>query len=269
MALLRVDPGLVIWLWITFGIILLILRLTVWGRITGALDKRSQKIATDLTSARQAGEKAAAVLAEYDQKIREGKAEAARIIEERAHGSLAAAGGASSSSRTQEAREQMDRAVQEIERAREDAERALRGQVVSLSFSIADAILKRETGTSDNRVFVEEFADKLIAGAPPAPAAAPATEERADDQRHFPQLRARAVRSGRGNRRPPRRGSGPRHGARPAVYGEGRAHVPGQQADQPDDKEEPLPAGVRGEGGLPADDPPLPAGQPRPHGAPR
>jgi F0F1-type ATP synthase membrane subunit b/b' len=65
----------------------------------------------------------------------------------------------------------MDRATQEIERAREDAERALRGQVVSLSFSIADAILKRETGTSDNRVFVEEFADKLIAGAPAGPGA--------------------------------------------------------------------------------------------------
>ena len=82
MALLRVDPGLVIWLWITFGIILLILRLTVWDRITGALDKRSQRIASDLESARPAGEKAGAVLAEYDQKIREGRTEAARIIEE-------------------------------------------------------------------------------------------------------------------------------------------------------------------------------------------
>jgi len=173
MALLRIDPGLVIWLWITFGIILLILRLTVWGRITGALDKRSQKIATDLEFARQAGEKATAVLAEYEQTIRDGKAEAARIIE---------------SARTEasrlreeillktheEIREQKDRATQEIERAREDADRALRGQVVSLSFSIADAILKRETGTTDNRVFVEEFADKLLAGRP----AGPGTESR-------------------------------------------------------------------------------------------
>ena len=74
MALLRVDPGLIIWLWITFGIVLLILRLTVWGKITGALDNRSGKIAADLDSARQAGEKATAVLAEYDQKIREGRA---------------------------------------------------------------------------------------------------------------------------------------------------------------------------------------------------
>jgi F-type H+-transporting ATPase subunit b len=171
MALLRIDPGLVIWLWITFGIILLILRLTVWGRITGALDKRSQKVASDLEFARLAGEKATAVLAEYDQTIRDGKAEAARIIES----------ARTESSRLreeilvkthEEIREQKDRATQEIERAREDAEKALRGQVVSLSFSIADAILKRETGTKDNTVFVEEFADKLLAGRPAGPGTA-------------------------------------------------------------------------------------------------
>jgi hypothetical protein len=79
MALLRVDPGLVIWLWITFGIILLVLRLTVWKQITGGLDRRSERIASDLESARAAGEKAGAVLAEYDQKIREGRAEAAPL----------------------------------------------------------------------------------------------------------------------------------------------------------------------------------------------
>jgi F-type H+-transporting ATPase subunit b len=58
MALLRVDPGLVLWLWITFGIVLLVLRLTVWKTITGGLDKRSQRIADDLESARKAGERA-------------------------------------------------------------------------------------------------------------------------------------------------------------------------------------------------------------------
>ena len=168
MALLRVDPGLVIWLWITFGIILLILRLTVWDRITGALDKRSQKIASDLESARQAGEKAKAVLAEYDQKIREGRPRPRASSKRRAPRRPGFARRCWRS-RWAEVREVKERAAQEIEKAREDAERALRGQVVSLSFSIAEAILKRETGTPDNRAFVEEFADRLIA----APADAP------------------------------------------------------------------------------------------------
>jgi F-type H+-transporting ATPase subunit b len=162
MALLRVDPGLVIWLWITFGIILLILRLTVWNRITSGLDKRSERIASDLEAARAAGEKAGAVLAEYDQKIREGRNEAARIIEEARNEASRLRESLLLQSQA-EAREVMERAAQEIARAQEDAERALRGQVVSLSFSIADSILKRETASKDNRAFVEEFADKLIA----------------------------------------------------------------------------------------------------------
>jgi F-type H+-transporting ATPase subunit b len=161
MALLRVDPGLVIWLWITFGIILLILRFTAWDRITGALDRRSEKIATDLEAARQAGERATVVLAEYDSTIKEGKAEAARIIEEarteaaRLREQMLLASG-------EEVRQQKAKAAQEIEKARESAELAVRGQIIDMSFSIADAILKRETGTADNRAFVEEFADRLV-----------------------------------------------------------------------------------------------------------
>ena len=164
MALLRVDPGLILWLWITFGIVLLVLRLTAWKTITGGLDKRSQRISDSLESARVAGEKAGSVQAEYEQKIRDGRAEAALIIE-------AARGEASKlkedilRSSQEEARELKERAAREIEKAQEDAERALRGQVVSLSFSIADAILKRETASPDNRAFVEEFAEKLVAGA--------------------------------------------------------------------------------------------------------
>ncbi len=161
MVLLRVDPGLVIWLWITFGIILVVLRFTAWDKITGALDKRSNKIATDLEAARAAGAKAASVLAEYDRTIKEGKAEAARIIEE-ARAEAARLREEMLTQSREEARQQKARAAQELEKARESAELAIRGQIVEMSFSIADAILKRETGTPDNRAFVEEFADRLV-----------------------------------------------------------------------------------------------------------
>lgn len=163
MALLRVDPGLIIWLWITFGVLLLILRFTVWDKITGALDKRSNKIASELEAARVAGEKAGGILAEYEQKIREGREEAARIIEA-ARVEAARLREDTVRQAQEEARETKDRALHDIEMARQDAERDLRGHVVALSFSIADAILKRETGSADNKAYVEEFADKLLAG---------------------------------------------------------------------------------------------------------
>ena len=63
-----------------------------------------------------------------------------------------------------------ERAENEIVLAREDAERSLRRQVISLSFSIADSILHRETGRADNRALAEEFADRLLA----SPASGPA-----------------------------------------------------------------------------------------------
>jgi F-type H+-transporting ATPase subunit b len=162
-GLLRVDPGLIIWLWITFGIILLVLRLTVWDTIIGGLDKRSSKIAADLDAARQAELKAGEVNARYEQTMKDAKAEAAVIIEAarveavRLREELVRAS-------QEEARQLRVRAEEEIQRAREDAERALRGQVVTLSFSIADALLKRETATADNRAFVEDFAARLTAG---------------------------------------------------------------------------------------------------------
>jgi F-type H+-transporting ATPase subunit b len=165
MVLLRVDPGLVIWLWITFGIVLIVLRLTAWKRITGALDKRSERIAQDLETARQASERATVVQAEYDRTLREGREEAARIIEQARTDASRLRESMLQQSHA-EAREIHDRAAHEIVLAREDAERALRGQVISLSFSIADSILKRETGTADNRAFVEEFADRLLSPAP-------------------------------------------------------------------------------------------------------
>jgi F-type H+-transporting ATPase subunit b len=166
MALLRVDPGLVLWLWITFAIILLILRFTAWDRITGALDKRSQKIASDLEAGRLAQAKASEVLAEYDATIKRGKAEAAQIIED-ARTEAARLREEMLEKSWGEVHEQKSKAAQEIEKARESAELGIRSQIVEMSFAIAEAVLKRDTGTADNRAFVEEFADRLIGGKTP------------------------------------------------------------------------------------------------------
>ncbi len=160
MVLLRVDPGLIIWLWITFGLLILILRLTVWDKIVGALDKRSEKISTDLESARLAAGKASVSLAAYEQKIHEGKEEAARIIEQ-ARTDASRVKEELMRQTQEEIRQQRARAALELEKAREEAELALKGEIVSLSFSVADAILRRETSTADNKAFVEEFASKL------------------------------------------------------------------------------------------------------------
>ena len=81
MALLRVDPGLVIWLWITFGIILLILRFTAWPdhRRSGqevAEDRLGHRVRAP---ARGEGKRRAGRVRRHDPR---GKTEAANIIED-------------------------------------------------------------------------------------------------------------------------------------------------------------------------------------------
>ena len=146
MALLRVDPGLVIWLWITFGIILLILRLTVWGQDHRRRWTRGRR-RSPRTSSRRArpGRRPARCSPSTTRRSARARPRPRASSRRRATRPRGSAKSILQQSQA-EARELKERAAQEIERAREDAERALRGQVVSLSFSIADSILKRETG---------------------------------------------------------------------------------------------------------------------------
>jgi F-type H+-transporting ATPase subunit b len=159
MALLRVEPGLLIWLWIAFGIIIVVLRLTVWDRIVGGLDARASRIQNDLESARKAAEEQLHAADEARAKLEEAKHQAAVLVEQgRYQASLL---------REQliaETRAQIEvdrtKAVREISQAREDALTELRQEVVSISLEIARAILNREVSEKDNRALVDELLEQ-------------------------------------------------------------------------------------------------------------
>jgi F-type H+-transporting ATPase subunit b len=160
MNLLRVDPGLVIWLWITFGIVLVVLRFTVWDKVMGGLDKRSNKIVTDLADAASASGKAVAMLKEYEAKIEEGKLEAARIVEQ-GRTEASAAKERMARETQEQILEDKRKAHLEIEKAREDAMLSIQGEIASLSLLLASSILKREVSAADNARLIAEFSEKL------------------------------------------------------------------------------------------------------------
>jgi F-type H+-transporting ATPase subunit b len=160
MNLLRVDPGLVIWLWVTFGIVLVVLRFTAWDAIMGALDKRSSKIVTGLADAEAASAKAAAMLKEYEARIAEGKLEAARIVEQ-ARTEASAAKERMARETQEEILEEKRKARLEIEKAREDAMLSVQGEIGSLALLLASSILKREVTAADNARLIADFSAKL------------------------------------------------------------------------------------------------------------
>jgi F-type H+-transporting ATPase subunit b len=160
MTLLRVEPGLLIWLWIAFGIILLVLRLTVWDRIVGGLDKRAERIRSDLDGARTANEDARKVLEEAAAKLEEAKQQAAVIIEQSRYQASVVREQLLTQTRT-ELDAERKKAVREIEQAREEAVTKLRTEVVTLVMEATRAVLKREVTGQDDRALVDELIERF------------------------------------------------------------------------------------------------------------
>jgi F-type H+-transporting ATPase subunit b len=162
MTLLRVEPGLVIWLWIAFGIIVLVLRLTVWDRIVGGLDARAQRIRGDLDGARATGEEAKAILENARAKLEEGKHQAALVVEQARYQASVLREELLAKTRT-EIEAERRKAGREIAQEREEAVARLRGEVVMLSVEIARAVLQREVTHGDEKALVDELLERFPA----------------------------------------------------------------------------------------------------------
>jgi F-type H+-transporting ATPase subunit b len=160
MNLLRVEPGLLIWLWIAFGIIVLILRLTVWDRIVGGLDARGARIQGDLASAHAAQEEAKRLLEEAKANLEEGKHQAAIVIEQARYQASVLREKLLADSRAELAAERA-RASREIAQEREETVARLRQEVVSLSLEVARAVLNRTVTGADGEALAAELLEKF------------------------------------------------------------------------------------------------------------
>lgn len=162
MALLRVEPGLLIWLWIAFGLIVVVLRFTVWDKITGGLDARSNRIASDLDGARQANEEAKRLVEEAKAKIEEAKQQGAVIVEQARYQASTLREQLAAEARAAVESERK-KATREIAQERDDAVAQLRQEVVAISLEAARAVLKREVSASDHKELLDELLERFPA----------------------------------------------------------------------------------------------------------
>ncbi|MBI3396448.1 MAG: ATP F0F1 synthase subunit B, partial [Spirochaetia bacterium] len=81
-ALLDVNPGLVIWTTVTFTIVLLVLKRYAWKPITSALDARAEKIHADIERAETLKNEAEKKLEEHTSKVNALREESKQILAE-------------------------------------------------------------------------------------------------------------------------------------------------------------------------------------------
>jgi F-type H+-transporting ATPase subunit b len=159
-SVFSINPGLMIWTWVIFLLLLFVLRKWAWGPILGTLEAREQRIQQALEGAAREREEAGQLL-EQQRQLLEGSRERAQQI-------LADSRKAAERLRSElldEARAQKDqivaRAKDEIERERDQALEVLRRETVDLSIAAAGRVLQKNLDAEENRRLVEEYLERL------------------------------------------------------------------------------------------------------------
>jgi F-type H+-transporting ATPase subunit b len=158
MSILTPDPGLVIWMSLSFGIVVFILAKFAFPSIIKAVEKRTDYIEGSLRSAREANEELAKVketgariLAEAHKEQNAILKDAARIREEILQDAQIKA--------SQEAEKIISDTRKQLQNEKDQILRSIRGEVSIMSLKLAEKIL-REKMKNDNEQL--KMIDRLL-----------------------------------------------------------------------------------------------------------
>lgn len=158
-SIMNVDPGLMIWTVVTFVLLLVVLRLTAWKPLVGALEAREQRIRGSIADADRIKREAEEVMAQYQKMLREAKAEAQSIVDEGKADAEQVKQSILDDTR-REAEESKQRARREIELATDEAKKQLWEESSRLSTLLAEKILQRNLNPEDQQRLIEQFLDE-------------------------------------------------------------------------------------------------------------
>ena len=154
--MLDLDPGMIIWTWITFIIVLGILYKVALKPIINAIENRENSIRTDLDEAQKQRDEAQGLLEEHKQMVEKAESEAQKMFKE----SQALAEKARQET-LDKAREEsdkiLDKAKTEIEQEKENALTTLRKEVADLAIGAAEKILASNLDKEKQKAVVDEY----------------------------------------------------------------------------------------------------------------
>ena len=158
MNILSPDPGLLIWMAISFTAVFLILWKFGFPIITDAIRKRKEFIEQSLVAADEANAKLAGIQTEGERVLADAKSQQQEIIA----GAMAEKQQIVTAAKEQasaEARKIAEESAKSIEIAKQNALKDVRGEVAGLAISIAEQILKEKM--SDDKAQQEAIAKML------------------------------------------------------------------------------------------------------------
>jgi F-type H+-transporting ATPase subunit b len=156
------NTDLVVWSLITFGIFLIVLKKVAWGPLIEGLDSRESRLLKVVADAQQDRDKAVALLADYEQRLKDVQGEVDEIIAEARRDAdrtktdiLAAA--------QQEAEVTLKRALDDIGRARDQAVAELFDHVRTNVVSATEKMLSRSLTDADDQKLIDDALAEMSA----------------------------------------------------------------------------------------------------------
>lgn len=155
-----VKPGLIIWTWITFIIVLFILRRFAWGPLLSAVEGREKSITNAIESAKRERAEAEKLLGEQKTAIASARQEAADAVRK-------------TQADMEKFREElMSKARKEADSLKADAQRAindervkavaeLKGEAAKLSIAIAEKLLGEKLDDAKHQALAQQFVQDL------------------------------------------------------------------------------------------------------------
>jgi F-type H+-transporting ATPase subunit b len=160
MELIKPDLGLIVWMVISFSIVLFILKKFAWKPILGAIKDREDSIEEALLSAEKAKEEMEQLVADNDKIMQEARKERDLLIKE----AKEIKDQIISEAKTQandEANKILDNAKKTIDAEKNAALNEIKNQISSLSIDIAEKIISKKI---ENQVEYNDIINNAIDG---------------------------------------------------------------------------------------------------------
>ena len=159
-SLLEVNPGLIIWTFIIFGIVLFLLHRFAWSPISQALDRRAEKIHSDIDRAQKLKEEAEGKLSQYLERLDSLKEEGQKLIEQ-SRKEAEEQGEKIMIQAREEASVLLEGAHREILSAKDKALAEVEKHIIDLTIQVASQVLERRLDPKDQKKFTEEALEAL------------------------------------------------------------------------------------------------------------
>lgn len=158
--MLDLNPGMMVWTWLTFFIFLFILYKKALKPLLASITNREDSIRSDIEEAIKAREESDELLVKHKKMIAEADKEGQRVLNEAQDLAKKSREEIVEKAR-EEATQVIEKAKLEIEKQRDDAIKSLKAEVVDLAIGAAEKILSQTIDKDSNKKVVDDYISSM------------------------------------------------------------------------------------------------------------